>query len=273
MKNRFSSHRSTAAARASLLLLGIALADCATYEGTPPDVSNDDAAGASGGSGVAGMNSAGSDNSSGAAGASAGSGNAGDGSAGKGGSAASGSGGSGSGGASAGSAGKGGGASAGSAGKGGGASAGSGGASAGSGGSGTVVDTLLSRGKPVSADSVQLGHLAADGNDASLTTRWCAADAATGHNWQVDLGQLRTLGKLQIAWEKAENYRFKVDGSADGQVWKLLLDQTATTSTAATQMYPLAQAPQARWVRITITAVPTNIIAWASFFDFSVFGH
>lgn len=245
------------------------------------------------------MNSAGAQNSSGSGGASGGAANGGSASAGRGGMPASGSGGSlggaGSAGSAAGSGGKagssaaagsggtggstgGGGASAGSGGAkagSGGASAGSGGASAGnsgSAGSGTVVDTLLSRGKTASADSNEAGHPAGDGNDLSLTTRWCAANGATGHNWRVDLGELRTLSQLQITWEKAVNYRFKVEGSEDGSVWKLVLDRTTTTSTAAMQTHPLSGAPQARWVRITVTTLP-DPNTWASFFDFSVFGH
>jgi alpha-L-fucosidase len=80
-----------------------------------------------------------------------------------------------------------------------------------------------------STDSEQTGNGHALGNDGSMTTRWCAADGALGHYWQVDLGQNYTLGKLQINWEKAVQYQFKVEGSLDGNVWVGILDQTKTT--------------------------------------------
>lgn len=97
-------------------------------------------------------------------------------------------------------------------------------------------------------------------------------DGALGHYWQVDLGALSTLGKLQMTWEHAVVYQFKVDGSADGVVWSPVLAATSSAASSAAQSYTLAAAPTARWVRITVTGLPTTS-TWASFFDFSVFGH
>jgi hypothetical protein len=149
-----------------------------------------------------------------------------------------------------------------------------GGGSAGNAGSGGAVDQLLSQGKPASADSEETskGNLAALGNDGSLTTRWCAADGAVGHYWQVDLGKTYTLSKLQLDWEKAVVYQFKVEGSPDGSAWSLILDQTKSTNSVANQTYPLPAAPTARWVRVTTTTLP-NTSTWASFFEFQVYGH
>jgi alpha-L-fucosidase len=154
-------------------------------------------------------------------------------------------------------------------------SGGSGGSapSAGTGGVG-VVDHLLSQAKPATADSEQSsqGHTADSGNDGSLTTRWCANDSATGHYWKVDLGAVSTLSKLEVTWEKALIYKFKVEGSADGNTWSPLLDQTTSSNAAADQTYPLSGSPTARWVRLTVTGL-ANTSTWASFFEFSVYGH
>jgi hypothetical protein len=159
---------------------------------------------------------------------------------------------------------------------GGGSAGAAGGGQSGSGGSGggTVTDQLLSLKKPVTADSEETdkGNLAALGNDGSVTTRWCAADGAAGHYWQVDLGASYTLSKLEIIWEKAANYQFKVEGSADGNAWASVLDETATTNAAADQTYALSATPKARYVRVTTTSLPSANI-WASFFEFSVYGH
>lgn len=144
----------------------------------------------------------------------------------------------------------------------------------GGGGAGGATQQLLSQSKPATADSEETskGNLAALGNDGSATTRWCAADGAGGHYWQVDLGQKYTLSKLQINWEKAAVYQFKVEGSLDGSTWSLVLDQTASTNSTANQSYSLPAAPSARWVRITTTTLP-NTTTWASFFEFQVYGH
>lgn len=311
MKHSVLHSRSRFVAPLSLLAFSAALANCATYEGAPPDASSSGAAGSNAGisaggaagqaSGTAGAvsSAAGADNSSGGiAGTSAGGANGGAADAGRGGMPSAGSGGS-AGSAAGGSGGKGGagggtagtssagmsssagtggatagsgGVAAGNGGAGTGSGGGGNGGTAGTGGTGTVADKVISLTKAASADSNQTGHLAADGNDASLTTRWCAADGAVGHHWEVDLGTLSTLSKLQITWEKAVNYRFKVEGSADGSVWQPLLDQSTTTNAAAVQTYPLSASPQARIVRLTVTGLP-NTTTWASFFDFSVYGH
>jgi hypothetical protein len=170
----------------------------------------------------------------------------------------------------------------------GGASAGAGGASAGgpsagngggepaagSGGSagGSAIEQLLSEGKPASADSEETGHLAALGNDGAVETRWCAANSAANHYWQVDLGQSYALSKLTISWEQVANYQFKVEGSLDGNTWSPVLDQTQSTDASADQTYPLNGAASARYVRITTTTLPSTSI-WASFFEFKVYGH
>jgi hypothetical protein len=151
-------------------------------------------------------------------------------------------------------------------------SAGAGQAGAGGSAGGTAIEQLLSQDKPATADSEQTGHLAALGNDGATDTRWCAANGAAGHYWQVDLGQSYTLSKLDIGWEQAAAYQFKVDGSLDGTTWTTLLDQTASTNAEASQTYPLSGGPSARYVRITTTTLPTTSI-WASFFEFKVYGH
>ena len=76
-----------------------------------------------------------------------------------------------------------------------------------------------------------------------------------------------------MSFEKAAVYRFKVEGSADGTTFGTsLLDQTNTNDATANRSFTLESSPQARWVRITLTGLP-NTTTWASFFDFSVYGH
>ena len=51
-----------------------------------------------------------------------------------------------------------------------------------------------------------------------------------------------------------------------------MLDETATTNATADQTYPLSATPKARYLRVTTTSLP-NANTWASFFEFSVYGH
>ena len=171
------------------------------------------------------------------------------------------------------------------AGSGGASNAGAGGPSAGAGAGGSAhagsssgggaggSEQILSRGQPATADSEQTtdGNTAAMGNDGVLSTRWCAADAATGHYWQVDLGASHSLTRFTISWEKVEIYQFKVEGSADQTTWTTLSDQTASTDDSSDQSFTLTGSPSARYVKITVTGL--NGGAWASFFELSVYGY
>lgn len=150
----------------------------------------------------------------------------------------------------------------------------SGSAGSGGGGGAAVVDRLLSQGKPALADSEEGNgeHPASHGNDSSATTRWCAANSATGHYWQVNLQAPYALAKLDVVFEKAAAYRFKVEGSLDGNVWTSLLDRTNSNDTEASRSFALDASPRAQWIRITFTGLP-NTTTWASFFDFSIHGH
>jgi F5/8 type C domain len=162
----------------------------------------------------------------------------------------------------------------------GGSAAGSGGSAgmsasgAGGGGGGGAVEQVLSLNKTAIADSEQTtqANLAINGNDASATTRWCAANGALGHYWQVDLGASYTVTKVSIVWEKAAAYQYKVEGSLNGSAWSLLVDQTATTDTTQTRLDVLGTPTQARYVKVTVTGLPATG-AWASFFDLTVSGH
>jgi len=263
-------------------VLGLsAIAACASYEGTeklhsfgPAEDGGTDSGGAGN---AAGTSSGGSGTSSGGGGMAA---IAGGGATATGGSGTGAAGGTATGGAPAGGGGAGGASSGGTSGA---SSGGAGGASGsnavagamngGAGGAGGA-DRLLSQGKTATADSEETskGHLAGLGNDGDTTTRWCAADGAAGHYWQVDLGQSYTLSQFKITWEKAVVYQFKVEGSPDGTTWSPLLDQTKSTNAVAAQSYNLTGAPTARWVRVTTTTLP-DTGTWASFFEAQVYGH
>jgi hypothetical protein len=132
--------------------------------------------------------------------------------------------------------------------------------------------TNLALGKTASADSSQTANPAASGNDGSTTTRWCANDGNLNHWWKVDLGASHALTGSEVMWEKSGLvYKYKVEVSTDNTNWTLVIDKTNNTSTSQTQTDNFTAT--ARYVRITVTGLSTSPVAWASFFEFRVFGN
>ncbi len=126
----------------------------------------------------------------------------------------------------------------------------------------------LALGKTTSSDSEEGGNPASAGNDGKAATRWCAANAGTGHWWKVDLGRTYNINKSLILWEIPSNvYQYKIEVSTDNANWSLLVDKTKNTNNNQTQTDTYA-ATTARYVRITVTNSGTY---WASFFEFEVY--
>jgi hypothetical protein len=133
-----------------------------------------------------------------------------------------------------------------------------------------VGQTNLALNKTSSADSSQSGRGANYGNDGSTSTRWCANDGNTGHWWKVDLGSNKNIVSSEVMWESSGKvYKYKVETSTDNTNWTLKVDKTNNTSTAQIQTDPFTAT--ARYVRITVTGLASG--AWASFFEFRVFGN
>ena len=129
----------------------------------------------------------------------------------------------------------------------------------------------LAKGKAVSADSSQTakGHTPEMALDDDLQTRWCAADEAPGHYWQVDLGAVTPIAASKIVWERqGAVYRYVIDVSDDGAAWHRVIDKSATRSSVQTS-WDLWKA-RARYVRVTVTGLEPGL--WASFWEFRLFG-
>ena len=128
----------------------------------------------------------------------------------------------------------------------------------------------LALSKTASADSAQTANPASKGNDGNYGTRWCANDGNTGHWWTVDLGSsMNITGGTQVKWEQnGVSYKYKIETSNDNINWTLKADKTASTSTDQFQSDPFTGT--ARYVRITVTGLPTGV--WASFWEFKVIG-
>jgi alpha-L-fucosidase len=134
----------------------------------------------------------------------------------------------------------------------------------------TVVAIVLDR--PVQPADVAAGRTATASSesgegttaikavDSSTSTRWCANDGHTGHWLEVDLGSSKPITGARIAWEfDATNYRYRIEGSTDGTTWTTLADRTATTSTSQVQVAVFTAV--ARYVRVTVTGLPSGVRA------------
>ncbi|TCB98046.1 penicillin acylase family protein [Micromonospora zingiberis] len=106
--------------------------------------------------------------------------------------------------------------------------------------------TNLAVGRPVTASSSQLGNGAARAVDGDLGTRW--ASSWSDNQWiRVDLGSVRQVGRVVLAWEAAYARSYRVEVSTDGTTWRPVWSTTA--GDGGTDV--LAFAPQqARYVRM-----------------------
>ena len=128
----------------------------------------------------------------------------------------------------------------------------------------------LAMGKTASSDSTMSGFPASNAADGNQTTRWSANDGNTGHYVKVDLGYVKKITNgTQVLWPTSGSvYQYKVETSIDNTNWTQVVDKTTNTSTDQVQSdYFTANA---RYVRITVTGMPSGVSAGIS--DFKVFG-
>lgn len=119
----------------------------------------------------------------------------------------------------------------------------------------------MGRTATASSQETSKGNTAAKAVDGSTATRWCANNGSVGNWLKVDLGATKSLTGARIAWElDATNYRYRIEGSTDNTTWTTLVDRTDTTSTSQVQTMVLSA--EARYVRVTVTGLPTGV--WAS---------
>ena len=104
-----------------------------------------------------------------------------------------------------------------------------------------------------SASTTQQPNYAFNAFDGNPETRWCA-DGDSYPQWlMAELVELQVVDGINIQWEFSHAYKFKVEGSADGKIWNLLLDATTKSPSDATlEKFPVS--PTVKFVRITGTS-------------------
>lgn len=81
-------------------------------------------------------------------------------------------------------------------------------------------ESVLSRGRPATSSSVEAAEYAA-GNavDGDAGTRWASAEGADPQWLRVDLGAVRTITHVTVAWETAFARAYQIQTSTDGAAW------------------------------------------------------
>ena len=153
-------------------------------------------------------------------------------------------------------------------------------------GSGSGADVAGGSGVPVielkgaaSASSSQTANPPGNANDGNPMTRWCADGRVLPVFWQLDLGTSHSLSRVEIVWEYPERqfYGYTIDVSDDSTQFQATpaIDNRNNQSTAKTQVATFPAQVSGRYVRITVTSLPPNMLpmeTWASLFEVRVFG-
>jgi hypothetical protein len=94
--------------------------------------------------------------------------------------------------------------------------------------------TLLSQGKPATAQSAQGTNPASYANDGNYQTRWLGTSVSWPHWWTVDLGAVSNIKNVQISWWMYKGseayYQYKIETSVDNVNWTVALDRTGNTT-------------------------------------------
>lgn len=119
--------------------------------------------------------------------------------------------------------------------------------------SGVTNGTLLSEGKPATAQSATGANPASYANDGNYQTEWVGTSVTWPHWWTVDLGSVSNIKNVQISWFMVKGsegfYKYKIETSNDNVNWAVALDRTGNTTYGFTSD---ALSATARYVRINM---------------------
>ncbi|HYO58810.1 discoidin domain-containing protein [Archangium sp.] len=105
------------------------------------------------------------------------------------------------------------------------------------------------------------GNKPARAIDSRLNTRW--SSLGRGQWLQGDMGALKSLGALDIAWHRGHERasRFTISTSTDGTTFSPVFSGSSSGKTASAERYTFS-AKSARYVRVTVDG--TTLDDWAS---------
>lgn len=126
--------------------------------------------------------------------------------------------------------------------------------------------TDLALGRTASASSTQDSYTPAKAVDGDPASRW-ASGWSDNQYIQVDLGSLKSVGRVILRWETAYGSSYRIQASADGSTWTTV----AQTTTGDGGVDNVAFAPTgARYVRMQ--GVKRGTGYGYSLYSFEVYG-
>ena len=132
-------------------------------------------------------------------------------------------------------------------------------------GSATGGDLALNRPATASSSDGSAGGPGA-GNDGNSSTRW-SSNFADNQWWQVDLGSVLGVDRVEVNWEAAYASTYRIQTSTDGTTFTTAATVNITFAAPQVTTFP---ARSARYVRLV---GDTRGTAYGiSFWDFRVFG-
>jgi len=132
----------------------------------------------------------------------------------------------------------------------------------------------FAQGKAATASSNQEenGHIAAHANDNNRATRWCANAAGTNQWWQVNLGEVQSIGYLVIDFEReSKNYGYEIKVSSDESTWQTIVTKSTSRMPrwgGPTRIFHDVDS-QSRYVRIEFNQLQQG--TWASIKEFGIY--
>jgi hypothetical protein len=137
----------------------------------------------------------------------------------------------------------------------------------GSGGGGGGNSGNVALGKTASATSQESANPAANAIDGNPATRWSASSGSFPQTLTVALGSAHDLTGVEIMWELAAAWRYRVETSTNGSTWTVALDRTGNASSQQTFTHSFTASGVTH-----IRLVATGGGIWASVNEFKVFG-
>ncbi len=100
--------------------------------------------------------------------------------------------------------------------------------------------------------------------DGNASTRWCAANSDLPQTLTVDLGGNKDVASVNILFEQASDWNYKIETSTDGTSWVTYADPGVQSISEVTE----TKNATARYVRLTVESTTGG--AWASIWEMSV---
>ena len=132
------------------------------------------------------------------------------------------------------------------------------------------IPVNLAKGKKTTASSEESNknNFAKNAVDGNPATRWCAASDRAPQWLQIDLGKRRKIQGCRLAWEQpATTYRYRVEGSLDGETWNTLVDRSTNNQAGAVDEFPEQE------VQLVRVAFLGSNGGWGSLWEVEVYGN